>query len=93
MVQPPITVSLPAVRQSLWTSSASVVTLWSWMEFAAAALMFAGLVITDSGAFTRSKMGPRLTAKPSWRWPTNMRPVSLPLGQPGIFTSWMCLLA
>ena len=38
---------------------------------------------TAGGAFTRSKMVPRLTANDSWRWPTNTRPWP---SQPGTLT-------
>ena len=45
--------------------------------------MLARLVMAVSGTLTLSKMVPRLTAKASWRWPTNMRAGML---QPGRFT-------
>ncbi len=35
---------------------------------------------------TRSKTSPRLTAKPSWRWPTKTRPGC---AQPGMLMLWM----
>ena len=64
------------------TSSASEVTFASSMVFGAA-LISAGSVITATGAFTRSKIVPRLTAKASLRWPTNILAGML---QPGMLT-------
>ena len=81
VVQPPIT-SSPAVRQLLWISMASVVTLESSMMFGTA-LISAGLVMTDTGALTRSKIVPRFTAKGSLRWPTKSLAGWL---QPGMLT-------
>ncbi len=48
-----------------------------------AALISAGSVITDTGALTRSKIVPRLTAKASLRWPTKSLAGML---QPGTLT-------
>src|SRR5687768_11540153 len=60
--QAPITGSLQADRQDLCTSTACEGTLASSMVFGTA-LISAGFVITDSGALTRSKIVPSLTAK------------------------------
>jgi hypothetical protein len=82
VVQPPITVSLPCVRQVRCTSIANEVTLASSIVLGTA-LIRAESVITSTGALTRSKMVPRLTAKASLRWPTKSRAGCV---QPGTFT-------
>ena len=84
-----MTGSVPATRQLRCTSTAIEVTFLLPMVLATAP-MLAGLVITATGAFTRSKIVPRLTAKLSWRWPTNTLAGML---QPGMLTVWMCLAA
>ncbi len=80
VVQTPITGSLPCVTHAIGTSIASEVTFLS----ADALDDPERLPITRStGMLTRSKISPRLTAKPSLRWPTKTRPG---VAQPGMLT-------
>ena len=82
--------SSPALfKQARGTSSASVVTFFIASSFGAA-LIFVGSVMTATGALTRSKIVPRLTANGSWRCPTNIR---AGIAQPGMFTVYRCLAA
>src|SRR3546814_16467584 len=77
VVQAPITGSLPLVRQVAGTSSASDVT------FLSAIVLLDELRAPSGLRLIRSKIWPRLTTNPSWRWPTNTRPL---VSQPGIVT-------
>jgi hypothetical protein len=91
VVQAPMTSSPCSLlfRQDLCTSRASVVTFLSARVLGAAPIKVAS-VMTPTGAFTRSKMVPRLTANASWRWPTKSRAGWL---QPGMFTVCTCWAA
>src|SRR5262245_21597523 len=87
------------VRHDAGTSIAIVVTflfatvflLWSAAPVRSAWPPVGVTPSADTPMLTRSKIWPRLTAKPSWRWPTNTRecvPAATPVGvQPGM-SNW-----
>src|SRR5215475_3629897 len=89
VVQPPITSWLPDFKQAIGTSSAMLVML-CFASGLGTAFRAPSLVMAAAGALTRSKTGPRLTAKLSLRCPTNTLPG---VEQPGMLIGRMKLAA
>jgi len=82
----PAAVPVAPCPDRLKTRKAKIIQPTMAQALFGAALISAGFVITSSGALTRSKIAPRLTANGSCRWPTKTRALVL---QPGSLTSWM----
>src|SRR5512141_1085914 len=66
----PITGSVAVVMHEIGNSIAIVVT---FLSSVALPEPLRGPITRGTSMFTRSKISPRLTAKPSFRWPTNTR--------------------